>query len=104
MADLYVLSWRDIPAQVIVRDGLRTITRDLPKRFSDAIGRAASREGPAGIDDDPSQWRESAARRCSDDLEAAARDAIDEIERNYDGKMLAELSAAAGHSRPLTLR
>ena len=97
MADLYILSWRDIPAQVVIKHGRRSAKRELSKRFIEAIDRAAMREGLREGDDYLAQWRRSAPVPCGDDIEAEATAAAERIEQAYDGKMLAELSAAGGH-------
>ena len=41
MAKLTVVYWRDIPAQVIVKEGRRNAKRQLEERFEKAIDRAA---------------------------------------------------------------
>ncbi len=43
MADLTIIYWRDIPAQVIAKQGRKTAKRELPARFSEAIDMAAMR-------------------------------------------------------------
>ena len=47
MADLVVVYWRDIPAQVIVKKGRANAKRELPLRFyrSDRHVRNAHRRG-----------------------------------------------------------
>lgn len=54
MAKLITVYWRDIPAQVIVKQGRRTAKVQLPERFQEAIDRAAMRAEvlQASIDDD----------------------------------------------------
>jgi len=94
-AELYILSWRDIPVRVIARRGDRIASRDLSKRFHEAIDRAAMREG---LKEEAAQWRRSLPLVCGDDLEAEVSAAADAIERNDDPKMLAERSAAGGHA------
>ena len=96
MAELFILSWRDIPAQVVVKHGRAVAKRELSKRFLEAIDRAAMREGLKDGDDYLAQWRRSEPTPCGDDLEAEATGAAERIEQAYDGKMLAELSAAGG--------
>lgn len=59
MAQVTVVYWRDIPAQVIVGRGRRADKAQLPVRFEQAIDRAAMRSGAAGTDDYLSQWRKS---------------------------------------------
>ena len=97
MADLYILSWRDIPAEVVATLGSRTVRHVLSRRFLDAIDRVALREGRTR-DDAPTPWRQGPMRSCGDDIEAEAQAAADRIEAAYDAKMLAELSAAGGHA------
>ena len=43
MAQLIVVYWRDIPAQVIVKRGRVSAKRQLAERFEQAIDRAAMR-------------------------------------------------------------
>ena len=50
MASLIIVSWRDIPSQVIVRSGRRTAKRELSERFIRAIDAAAMRAGAEGGD------------------------------------------------------
>ncbi len=57
MAQLIVVYWRDIPAQVIVKAGRQTAKRELPERFIQAIDMAAMRSGAAATDDYLADWR-----------------------------------------------
>ena len=43
MASLIVISWRDIPAQVIVKRGREAAKVQLSQRFQEAVDRAAMR-------------------------------------------------------------
>ena len=45
MADLIIVYWRDIPAQVIVKKGRQNAKRELPLRFTEAIDMCAMRIG-----------------------------------------------------------
>lgn len=83
MADRIVVFWRDIPAQVIVRQGRKTAKRELPARFSEAIDRAAMRTKLTGTDAYLEQWRRAAPVACGDDLEAEAQRAHDELDAAY---------------------
>ena len=83
MADRIVVFWRDIPAQVIVRQGRKTAKRELPARFSEAIDRAAMRAKLTGTDAYLEQWRRAAPVACGDDLEAEAQRAHDELDADY---------------------
>ncbi|MGH6915115.1 MAG: virulence factor, partial [Geminicoccales bacterium] len=57
MAGLVIVSWRDIPAQVIVKAGRRSARRPLPDRFQEAIDRAAMRAGLRDTDAYLGEWR-----------------------------------------------
>ena len=48
MADLIVVYWRDIPAQVIIKKGRQNAKRELPLRFTEAIDMCAMRTGADG--------------------------------------------------------
>ncbi len=96
MADLVILSWRDIPAQVVVKAGRRSAKRELSKRFIEAIDRVAMREGAVGTDIYLEQWRRSDPTPCGDDLEAEAAAAAERLERDYDQEVLKALVASGG--------
>ena len=59
MADVVVVFWRDIPAQVIVGKGRRATKIQLSERFEQAIDRAAMKSGAAGSDDYLADWRKA---------------------------------------------
>jgi hypothetical protein len=96
MADLVILYWRDIPAQVIARQGRRSAKRELPLRFTEAIDMAAMRAGAHGTDDYLAAWRRGDPVPCGDDLEAEASDAAARIEAEYDEDRLKRLVLAKG--------
>ena len=86
MASLVVVSWRDIPAQVIVRQGRVSARRELSRRFIESIDRAAMKAGLAGTNDYPDQWRRASPVPCGDDIEAEADRAVEAIEADYTPK------------------
>jgi hypothetical protein len=96
MAELIVVSWRDIPAQVIVKAGRRTAKRPLPNRFQEAIDRAAMRAGLRDSDAYLGEWRRGVAGSCGDDLETEAERAAAELEADYPPERLRELVANGG--------
>ncbi|MBL8700744.1 MAG: virulence factor [Alphaproteobacteria bacterium] len=96
MAELTVIYWRDIPAQVIVRSGRRTAKRELAPRFQEAIDRAAMVGGARETDAYLAEWRRAAPEPCGDDLERAAQEAADRLEAAYDAARLAALAKAGG--------
>ena len=98
MATLTVISWRDIPAQVIAREGRRTAKAMLDQRFQVAIDRAATQAGRKDMDDYIAEWRR-AERPCGADLEAEVAAEVARIEETYTKARLAALTATSG-SRP----
>jgi len=96
MAELIVVRWRDIPAQVIVRQGRRTAKRQLSERFEKAIDRAAMRAGLRDTDSYLGEWHRAEPEACGDDLEAEATAAAARIEADYDDARLVRLIAAGG--------
>lgn len=96
MADLVVLYWRDIPAQVIVRKGRQNAKRELSLRFTEAIDMAAMRSGAAESDDYLAEWRKSEPVAVGEDLEAEAEKAAAELEAQYGRERLVALAKAGG--------
>ncbi|MET3660253.1 virulence factor [Aquamicrobium ahrensii] len=96
MADLVVLYWRDIPAQVIVRKGRQNAKRELSLRFTEAIDMAAMRSGAAESDDYLAEWRKSEPLAVGEDLEAEAEKAAAELEAQYGRERLVALAKAGG--------
>ena len=98
MADLTILYWRDIPAQVIAKAGRRSAKRELTLRFTEAIDMAAMRSGAASTDDYLADWRRGDPTPCGDDLEAEAQAAADRLEAEYDRERLKALVASHGRA------
>jgi hypothetical protein len=96
MADLIIVYWRDIPAQIIVKKGRQNAKRELPLRFTEAIDMAAMRSGAAETDAYLAEWRKSDPVGVSDDLEAEAEKALAEYDANYDRERLLTLAKAGG--------
>ncbi|MEQ8443816.1 MAG: virulence factor [Alphaproteobacteria bacterium] len=97
MAQLIVVYWRDIPAQVIAKKGRRDQVKIvLDERFEKAIDRAAMRGGARSTDDYLADWRKEDPVEVSDDLEAEARAVADRLEAEYDDARLKVLVEAGG--------
>ena len=96
MAELIVVSWRDIPAQVLVKAGRRTARRPLSDRFQEAIDRAAMHAGLHDTDAYLGEWRRVAAGSCGDDLEAEVERAAARLEADYPPERLRELVENGG--------
>lgn len=95
MASLTVIWWRDIPAQVLARDGRRASKTVLHPRFQVAIDKAASRAGRRAYNDYIEEWRK-VQRACGDDLEAEVKHEADGLEADYTKHRLAELIVSGG--------
>ena len=95
MATLTVIWWRDIPAQVIARDGRRSSKTVLHPRFQVAIDKAASRAGKRAYNDYIEEWRK-VAQACGDDIEQAVTAEVDRLETAYDKHKLAALIQSGG--------
>lgn len=92
MAQMIVVYWRDIPAQVIVKKGRRDQVKiQLEERFEKAIDRAAMRGKARSTDDYLAEWRKADPVEVSDDLQAEADAKAKELESAYDDARLKEL-------------
>jgi hypothetical protein len=96
MAELIIVRWRDIPAQVIVKAGRRTAKRPLADRFQEAIDRAAMRAGLRDTDAYLGEWRRTVASAVGDDLEAEAESAAARLDADYPPERLRALAANGG--------
>jgi hypothetical protein len=97
---LTVISWRDIPAQVVARKGSETAKVELPQRFQVAIDRAAMYAGLFGTDEYLNEWRRQ-SRPCGDDLEHEVAGEARRLEGIYTPDLLALLWNEGGF-RPKT--
>ncbi|MTI10415.1 virulence factor [Curvivirga aplysinae] len=98
MAQLIVVYWRDIPAQVICKKGRRDQVKVvLDERFEKAIDRAAMRGDARGTEDYLAEWKKAAPVEVSDDLEVEANKKAAELEAAYDDERLKELVANGGN-------
>ncbi len=92
---LTIIWWRDIPAQVVVRDGRQTAKIVLHPRFQVAIDKAAVKAGRKAMDDYIADWRKTQAP-CTDEPDAAAKAEAARLEHAYTRDVLARLVAAGG--------
>lgn len=92
-----IVYWRDIPAQVIVKQGRKAAKRELSARFQEAIDMAAMRAKAIGTDDYLNGWRRGESTDCGDDLEAEADTLMARIIVEYDDARIDALVANKGH-------
>ena len=102
MAQRIIVYWRDIPAQVIVKQGRTAAKRELPERFVQAIDRCAMKVGARDSDAYLAEWRRGAPEDCSDDLEAEADATAARLEGDYDTDRLRQMVENEGWRQPLT--
>jgi hypothetical protein len=96
MAAVSIISWRDIPAQVVVKRGRESAKVQLSARFQEAIDRAAMRAGRGSSDAYLADWQRGASRPCSDDIQAEAAAEAARIEQRYTEEDLERLIRAKG--------
>lgn len=96
MAKLILISWRDIPSQLIAKQGRETAKVQLSPRFQEAVDRAAMRAGRGSSDAYLADWKRTTLRDCSDALadECAAEAAT--LEARYSDADLEQLIRAHG--------
>lgn len=98
MADVTIVYWRDIPAQVIVGKGRRGVKIPLAERFEQAIDRAAMKTGMTGTDAYLADWRKADPVKIDgDDREIAEAEAA-RLEAEYDADRLKSLINNGGHA------
>lgn len=83
MAAVTVIYWRDIPAQVVVKQGRRRARRELPQRFQQAIDRAAMRAKKITADAYLDDWRQIKSAADGDDLEVIAERLATQLDADY---------------------
>lgn len=85
---MIIISWRDIPAQVLVKRGRETAKVQLSQRFQEAIDRAAMRAGKGSSDAYLADWKRSAPQPCGDDMPAEAAAEAARLEARYSDEEL----------------
>ena len=96
MASLSIISWRDIPAQVVGRRGRETAKAQLSPRFQEAVDRAAMRAGRGSSNAYLADWKRSAPRPCDEDIAAEVAAEAARIEARYTDEYLEQMVKAKG--------
>ena len=98
------MRWRDIPSQIIVRQGRRRAKVLLTPRFQNAIDRAAMRAKKRSADAYISEWEREPITPDTDvastDLQAVADRLADQIETAYSDERLLALIRNHGLQDP----
>ena len=84
-AQRIIVYWRDIPAQIIIKQGRKSAKRELSLRFTEAIDMAAMRTGAAETDDYLAEWRKGDPEPVGDDLEAVGEFVLVELHCGVSG-------------------
>ncbi len=96
MAKLTVVYWRDIPAQVIVKQGRTAAKRQLPERFEQAIDRCAMKVGARDTDAYLAEWRRGEPVQVEGDMEEAVAAEATRLETEFDVERIKALIANDG--------
>lgn len=96
MATYQIVYWRDIPAQVKVKEGRTRAAKQLTDRFQIAIDDAAMRAGLVGTDDYLAEWRNSESQEREGEAEAVAAAVAAQLEAAYTDERLNGLAANKG--------
>jgi len=96
MAEVVIVYWRDIPAQVIVGKGRGAAKLALPERFEQAIDRCAMKIGAKDADAYLAEWRKAPPFQAEGEpSEIAAREAA-RLESDYTTDRIKALIANDG--------
>lgn len=87
MAKKTIIFWRDIPAQIVVKEGRTKVKSQLSKRFMVAIDKAAMRAGRQGSDEYLEDWRRQ-IETCQGDPQTIADTTAEELETSFSDEVL----------------
>jgi len=96
MADVIVVYWRDIPAQIIVGKGRKASKVQLPERFEQAIDRAAMKIGAEDTDAYLAEWRKAEPYVVDGDQAEVAQAEAARLDAEYDQEKIKQLIANDG--------
>lgn len=91
MAEVTIVYWRDIPAQIIVGKGRRALKQPLPERYEQAIDRCAMKIGARDSDAYLAEWRKAEPQEVPGEDAAAAESELARILAQYDAEKLRAL-------------
>ena len=99
MAEVTVVYWRDIPAQVIVGKGRRGSKIQLTERFEQAIDRCAMKIGARDADAYLAEWRKAVIGEVEGEPDAIAASEAARIEAEFDTARLKALIDTDGWAK-----
>jgi len=98
MADVTVVFWRDIPAQVIVGKGRGSAKVQLGERFIQTIDRVAMKVGASATDAYMAEWRKAPPYAVDGDPATVAAAEAARLEAEYDEARLSALISTDGRA------
>jgi hypothetical protein len=96
VASYQIVSWHDIPAQVIVFDDTGQVSGMLPGQFQKAIDAAAMAAGASDQDAYLAGWRRSERQERSGGASEVLEGVLAELEASHSPKTLRELVRLGG--------
>ncbi len=99
MAEVVIVYWRDIPAQVIAGKGRRGAKKQLTERFEQAIDRCAMKIGAKDADAYLAEWRKAAPYEVEGEQDEVAAQVAAQLEAEYDTERLKALIANEGWAK-----
>ncbi|MBM3614697.1 MAG: hypothetical protein FJX28_04495 [Alphaproteobacteria bacterium] len=99
MAEVVIVYWRDIPAQVIVGKGRRGAKKQLSERFEQAIDRCAMKIGAKDADAYLAEWRKAPPYEAEGEQDDLANSIAAALEAEYDTERLKALIANEGWAK-----
>jgi hypothetical protein len=96
LAQVTIVYWRDIPAQVIVGKGRRGAKRQLPERFEQAIDRCAMKVGAKEDDAYLAEWRRAAPYDVEGEDDAVAEAEAARLDAEFGTERIKALIANDG--------
>jgi len=95
MPKLIKIYWRDIPSQVIAKQGRKSAKAMLSDRFQVAIDRAAMRAGKGTSEAYMEDWTRHQSN-CEGEIQEIADAAVSELENMFSDEELERLTKAKG--------
>ena len=83
MPDLTIIYWRDIPAQVLAKQGRKRVRQKLSDRFPKGIDRAAMRAKKINADAYLEDWRRETIKTTGE-MEFLVKNMAHKLEVEYD--------------------
>ncbi len=99
MTEYQIMSWRDLPSLLTVRDGDEVIKVPLAARFQEAIDEAAMRLGATGSDDYLLGWSRGSWTSAEGSATQVAEQIGAELETQWDQPALDAYLDAIGPSQ-----